>query len=204
MPGARHCYPAPHCCKQLISNSIDLELRANSIELIANSIQTRGARLSLALPPEKASSLWTDKRRRSKRTLKARNLHTFTSASAKQLQHHTLCIDHQRFVTPELNTAPRQNTRVSLASWTQVPELLPPQPPHYLEYKQTESSVWRFPTCGCSAEGPQKEQSSSANWPALLRPYRPDPPHPVFTTWFSHQDVSKGKCQGGTQMLCCP
>ena len=127
--GARNCYPARHCCKQLISNSIDIELIANSIELIANSIQTRGARLSLALLPEKASSLWPDKRRRSKETLKVRNLHTITSASAKQLQQLTLCIDHQRFVTPELKTAPRHESwscSLNTAPRTPAPSATPP------------------------------------------------------------------------------
>lgn len=53
--GAQNCYPAWHGCKQLISNSIDTEL-------IANSIQTIGAMLSLALLPERPVHIFGQKK----------------------------------------------------------------------------------------------------------------------------------------------
>lgn len=180
MPGARHCYPAQHCCKQLISNSIDLELRANSTELIANSIQTGGARLSLALPPEKASSLWTDKRRRSKRTLKARNLHTFTSASAKQLQHHTLCIDHQRFVTPELNTAPRQNTELALHPEHSSLNSSPLSHPTTWNISKQKAQCGGFPPAGAVLKVPKK-----SSHPLQTDQHFSDPTDPTLPTPFS-------------------
>ena len=177
--GARNCYPAPHCCKQLISNSIDIELIANSIELIANSTQTRGARLSLALLPEEASSLWPDKRR-SKGTLKVQNLSTFTSASAKQSQQHSLCIDHRRFVTPELKTSPRQNMGASLAPWMQLPEILQPSHPTTWNTTKQKAQCGGFPHVEAVLKLPEKGKHSPCELASTSQTLETFPSTPDF------------------------
>lgn len=81
---ARNSYPAWHGCKQLISNSIDMEL-------IANSIQTRGVMLSLALLPERPVHIFGQKKEEEQGDTEVRNLHKFTSASEKNYSN-TVCV----------------------------------------------------------------------------------------------------------------